>query len=155
MFSLFFHPWSLFLIIFDLKLELYTSKSPPGTPPHSWKPKNKIGERLAKLVLCQCLHLLLVLLLLPYSHFSYYNTIPIIPTTGRTSTCTSPAIFATPRILSYCAYYSDGSSLYNCPYYEGDAYRPALQMSVHSRVSSSSSCPRSSSSKSFLNRWSS
>ena len=44
-FFLIFHPWSLFLSIFDPKFGFYTSKSPPGTPPHSWKPKNvKIGE---------------------------------------------------------------------------------------------------------------
>ena len=50
MFSVF-RLWSLFLIIFELKFGFYTSKSPPGTPPHSWKPKKiKIGERLAKVV---------------------------------------------------------------------------------------------------------
>ncbi len=34
-----FHLWSLFLISVDLKSEFYTSKSSPGTPSHSCKPK--------------------------------------------------------------------------------------------------------------------
>ena len=38
-FFLCFHLCILFLIIIDLKLEVYTSKSSPGTPPHSRKPQ--------------------------------------------------------------------------------------------------------------------
>ena len=50
-FVLILHPWSLFLIMFDPKFGFYTSKSPPGIPPHSWKPKNvKIAERLVKII---------------------------------------------------------------------------------------------------------